>query len=88
MWEGLSGIGVLEDAIREQHFERIIALLEQGFSPNGERGSSKVGCVFESLAPLNACYRKIDSSQYSYPVLSFNRILLVPNTFPSCHFDR
>lgn len=43
---GIFGIGLLEDAVREQHFERVVALLEQGFSPNGERGSLKVGCVF------------------------------------------
>ena len=39
---------MLEDAIKSQQFERMAALLEQGFSPNGERGSSKVGCVSKS----------------------------------------
>lgn len=39
---------MLEDAIKSQQFERVAALLEQGFSPNGERGSSKVGCVLTS----------------------------------------
>ena len=39
---------MLEDAIKSQQVERVAALLEQGCSPNGERGSSKVGCVSKS----------------------------------------
>ncbi|KAG0579924.1 hypothetical protein KC19_4G135200 [Ceratodon purpureus] len=73
---GISGIGLLEDAIREQHFERVIALLEQGFSPNGERGSSKtppllfavstgnerlVKLLLDAGANVNGC----DSRQYT-----------------------
>ena len=53
IYVGLSGIGLLEDAIREQHLEKVVALLEHGFSPNGEQGSSKVGPIFEILVSSN-----------------------------------
>lgn len=84
---GVPGSGVLEDAIRAQNLERVLAILEQGFSPNGERGSSEtpplllavgtgsetlVKLLLEAGANVNAC----DGRQYTalhYAVASGNR---------------
>lgn len=46
---GAAEVGVLEDAIVAQHIDRVAALLEHGLSPDGERGSSKVGRLCTSM---------------------------------------